>query len=201
MTQIHKGLQEVFGLQLSYPQLHRLKARAAGFYAETYASIQKDIVGSPVLHIDETTVNLRGKQGHVWVLASLTNVFYSYRESREARFLADLLMDFSGVLVSDFFTGYDALKCAQQKCLVHLLRDINEDLLRRPFDEELKSFGARFGLLLRDIFQTVDKYGLNKRHLQKHKKAATRFVEALCRQDVTSTALHRHQKKVPQRRR
>ena len=37
-----------------------------------------------------------------------------------------MLSHFGGVLVSDFYAGYDSINCAQQKCLVHLLRDINE---------------------------------------------------------------------------
>src|SRR5687767_367748 len=98
MSQIHKGLDEVFGLQLSYPQLHRLKARGAAFYNDTYRAIQKDIAASHVVHIDETTVKLRKEQAYVWVLTNRDRVFYLYRESREADFLTDLLAGFSGVL-------------------------------------------------------------------------------------------------------
>ena len=40
-----------------------------------------------------------------------------YRPNREAVFLQDLLKDFKGVLISDFYAGYDSLPCEQQKCL------------------------------------------------------------------------------------
>ena len=43
--------------------------------------------------------------------------------------LEDVLAGFEGVLVSDFYAGYDGVPCRQQKCLIHLMRDINEDLL------------------------------------------------------------------------
>ena len=46
--------------------------------------------------------------------------------------LEDLLDGFNGVLVSDFYAAYDLVPCAQQKCLIHLMRDINEDLHRNP---------------------------------------------------------------------
>src|SRR5438270_11553512 len=36
----------------------------------------------------------------------------------------------------------------QQKCLVHLLRDFNQDILANPWDEELKSLARVFGGLL-----------------------------------------------------
>ncbi len=57
-----------------------------------------------------------------------------------------------------------------QKCLVHLLRDINDALLKHPFDAEVKDFGYRFGELLRQIVDTIDRFGLRKRYLAKHKK-------------------------------
>jgi len=195
MLQVHKVLRDAFGLQLSYPQLYRFKALAAKMYSGTYQAIEKEIVGSTVIHIDETTVNLRRKTGYVWVITSMDSVCYLYRESREAGFLVDLLNGFSGVLVSDFFTGYDSLKCAQQKCLVHLMRDINEDLLRNPFDDELVAFAARFGHILRRIVETVDRYGLKRRHLQKHKKEALRLVESVCAAEPMSPALDRYRKR------
>ena len=76
-------------------------------------------------------------------------MYYFYKESRKGDFLEEMLRGFSGVVVSDFFTAYDSLKCPQQKCVIHLLRDINEDLLRNPFDEELRTvvqpFASRLG--------------------------------------------------------
>ena len=48
------------------------------------------------------------------------------------------LKDFKGVLVSDFYAAYDAIQCPQQKCLIHLIRDLNDDVLKHPFDEEMK---------------------------------------------------------------
>jgi hypothetical protein len=67
--------------------------------------------------------------------------------------------------------------CAQKKCLIHLMRDINEDLYKNPFDEDLKEIAGRFGVLLRGIVETIDSYGLKARNLSKHKKAALGFVE------------------------
>ena len=85
------------------------------------------------------------------MFTNLTTVAYVYAESRESTILEDVLNGFSGVLVSDFYAAYDSIPCAQQKCLIHLMRDINEDLHKNPFDEDLKEIARRFGALLRDI--------------------------------------------------
>src|SRR5246127_3039759 len=116
--------------------------------------------------------------GHfVWVFTNMTTVAYVYAESREANILKDVLDGFRGVLVSDFYAAYDSVPCAQQKCLIHLMRDINEDLHKNPFDDELKEIAGRFGALLREIVETIDIYGLKARHLRKHRKPAEKFIE------------------------
>src|SRR5258708_20857657 len=113
----------------------------------------------------------------MWVFANLTTVAYVYAESRESAILEDLLDGFSGVLVSDFYAAYDSVPSAQEKCLIHMMRDINEDLHRNPFDNELKEIARRFGALLREIVETIDTYGLKTRHLGKHRQSAAGFLE------------------------
>jgi hypothetical protein len=112
-------------------------------------------------------------------LTNLEDVAYIYRPSREADFLHGLLRGFKGVLVTDFYTGYDSLPCDQQKCLVHLIRDINSDMMSNPYDEEFKSLAGEFGALLRSIVGTIDRYGLKRRHLHKHKAEAAQFFRVL----------------------
>jgi Transposase IS66 family len=72
----------------------------------------------------------------------MDKVYYFYRPSREGSFLKEMLAQFKGVLVSDFYAAYDALPCTQQKCIVHFVRDIDDDLLRNPLDTELKCITA-----------------------------------------------------------
>jgi len=71
-----------------------------------------------------------------------------------------VLKDFNGVLVSDFYAAYDSLNCAQQKCLIHLIRDLNEDLYKEPFNEEFKELVGDVAALVRPMIETVDKFGL-----------------------------------------
>jgi hypothetical protein len=176
MSKVRKSLGDVFGLHLDQRMLDRTKARIAAFYEPLYADIFNGILASPVLHIDETTVRLRKLQGYVWVFATFDRVYYLYRPTRETEFLREMLSPFRGVLVSDFYTGYDFLPCEHQKCLVHLVRDIDDDVLRNPLDEELKRLAEAFGSLLRSIVGTIDRFGLRCRHLKKHKKEVIRFM-------------------------
>jgi predicted RecB family nuclease len=167
----------LFDLPLKKSTAYQIKADMAEKYMPTYRGILRQIANGALVHADETKGVVKGGGHYVWVFANLTTVAYVYAESREAAILADLLDGFHGVLVSDFYAAYDSVPCAQQKCLIHLMRDINEDLHKNPFDDELKEIARRFGSLLREIVETIDTYGLKARHLGKHKQSAVGFVE------------------------
>lgn len=110
--------------------------------------------------------------------------------------LADRLEDFSGVLVSDFFTAYDSIDCPQQKCWIHLIRDMNEDMKAEPFDAELKEIVQAFASVARPIIETVDRYGLAKNHLQMHKNVAMKFLEKVDIINVSSERATKYQKRI-----
>ena len=90
------------------------------------------------------------------------------------------------MLISDFYAAYDSLQCPQQKCLIHLIRDINESLFKNPFDNELKEMGKDFTQLLAPIIETVDRYGLKRRHLHKHAESVGRFLVKVGNTSYTS---------------
>ncbi|HKI16456.1 MAG TPA: hypothetical protein VKA15_01170 [Isosphaeraceae bacterium] len=60
-----------------------------------------------------------------------------------------------------------------------LIRDMNHDLLANPFDNEFKSLVSEFGQLLRTIVATIDRYGLKRRHLNKHTEDVERFFRTI----------------------
>jgi hypothetical protein len=172
-------LEDFFGLCIDRTELHGIRALMANRYRKTCDRILTRLVGGRLVHADETDVALRRGKGYVWVLASQEDVLYLYRPNREAGFLRDLLAGFEGVLVSDFYSGYDSLDCPQQKCLVHLIRDLNDDLIANPFDDEFKALAGEFGRLLRSIVDTIDRHGLHRRHLQCHKAEVSHFFRDL----------------------
>ena len=90
-----------------------------------------------------------------------------------------LLKDFKGVLVSDFYAAYDAIQCPQQKCLIHLIRDLNDDLLKHPYDEELKRLAWPLRILVKPMVETIDRYGLKSRFLRKHLASVDRFYRRI----------------------
>lgn len=187
--------EDCFGLRIRFQEIHMLKSLMARRYREACRRILNRILKGALIHSDETHANLKKDKGYVWVMTNLEDVLYMYRPNREAAFLQDLLKDFKGVLVSDFYSGYEPLPCEQQKCLIHLIRDINDDLKCNPYDEEFKGLASEFSKLLRSIVSTIDKYGLTKRHLHKHKAEVTRFFGDLASRVYRSELADGYQKR------
>ncbi len=181
-------LLDLFGLNVCGHEIMMFRTLLARKYEGTYEAILKKILAGTLVHIDETEIKLRGESGYVWVLTSVDEVYYMYRPNREGGFLQELFKEFRGVIVSDFYGAYDALPCQQQKCLIHLMRDMNQLLLNNPFDEDLQSITRPFGTLLRSIITTVDKHCLKRKHLEEYERGIAEFAEALARQSLCSEA-------------
>ena len=160
LKRIRGMIEELFGLRMSLTEINMFKGLMARYYRRAQERLLRKMLCGNLLHINETEVKLRTGKGYVWVLTNLEDVVYLYRPTREGDFLRDLLKDFKGVLVSDFYAAYDSLDCPQQKCLIHLVRDMNQELLSNPFDEEIKAITQPFGVLLRAIVATIDEHAI-----------------------------------------
>jgi len=176
---VNTSLNRLFGLQLPAGTAHRFKADAAEAYVETYEALLARLTAGSLIHADETRISVDGRDAFVWVFTSMEEVAYIFTETREAEFVHTLLANFKGVLVSDFFAGYEGLPCAQQKCLVHLIRDLNDALHKHPFDDELTRLARRFTSLLQPMVKTVDRFGLKSRFLKRHCASVAHFYKEL----------------------
>jgi hypothetical protein len=177
-------LNKLFGFQMDEIVVRRFKERGAEYYRETRKKILSEMVAGSVIHADETRIRLHGKTGYVWVFTTFREVAYFYAETREGSLVQGALDGFQGVLVSDFYAAYDSIPCAQQKCLLHLMRDLNEAVLDNPYDEGVKEIAAAFAELLGAIVKTIDRWGLKSRFLRKHLVDVARFYKRISRRDT-----------------
>jgi len=185
-----KSLGELFGMTLARGSINRLKAIRASRYEGGYQAILARVAGGKLIHADETKVEVDGKDAYVWVFTNLQDVAFVFSESREASTPQTIMKDFHGVLVSDFYAAYDSINCPKQKCLVHLIRDLNDDLRKQPFNSEMTELAMGFAGLARPMIESVDRFGLRAYHLRKHKSAVNRFFERLSKRDYqTESAL------------
>jgi predicted RecB family nuclease len=188
---IGRSLAGLFGMSLPRTTVNRLKSRAAKTYMHTCTAMIESLVSGHLLHCDETPITIDGKREFVWVFCNSDRVVFRRTETREGLFLKELLLQFKGVLVTDFYRAYDSIRCPQQKCLIHLMRDLNNDLYKEPFNEELKALASEFGSLLKQIVDTIDRFGLKARYLRKHGQDVTDSSET-CQNAATRARLLRN---------
>ena len=123
---IQRALADLHGLTLSVGAVVDLLRRSASHGAGAVTQIRDRARSRAVAHADETGWRENGRNGYVWLLATPEGERYvEYHHSRAGAVANSLLgEEFRGVLVSDFYGGYnDTPGGRHQRCWVHLLRD------------------------------------------------------------------------------
>ena len=190
---IAMSLNDLFGFSFKRNFLTQIMPLFSKRHQATYDRIKEKLRQGQLIHADETKGVVKTHSGYVWVFTNLEEVVYTYNPTREGNVLTEMLKGFDGVLVSDFYSVYDTAKCRQQKCLIHLMRDINDDVFHNPFDEELKQIARRFVAVLKPIIDTIDKSGLRQYFLKRHKDDVTCFFTYLSEQLFGSEVAQRYQ--------
>jgi len=194
--QIESNFFELFSLHIPKSTIHEFKTYMFNFYDYTYRQLKKKILNSNVIYMDETPLIMKNEKGYAWILTNEEEVISFYKATREGEFLKDFFRNFKNILVTDFYAAYDSIDCLQQKCLIHFIRDFNDDLLKNPFDLEFKQIAQIFTSILQNIVNTIDKYGLKKRNLYKHKKEVNKFINEVLTTKYSSEVSIQYQKRI-----
>lgn len=133
LASVHRLALSVGGIVSALGQVARAGAAPV---AQTLAAIR----ASPVVHADETGWREDGVNRYLWTFSTPTHCYYT-SGSREKGMVDTVLgPEFSGVLVSDFYAAYDHYDGVQQKCWVHLLRDLDALVRAEPADAGLRAW-------------------------------------------------------------
>jgi hypothetical protein len=184
--QIESNLYEFHKLAIGKSNLHYFKNYIQKYYDSTYKFITNKILSSDILYADETPLKMRKEDGYAWVFTNNKEILSIYQPTREGNFLKDFLGNFNGILISDFYAACDSIDCIHQKCLIHLIRDMNDDLLKNPFNEELKFITKKFTTLIQKIVKTIDRFGLKKRYLSKYRENADIFFNQIAKKSFST---------------
>jgi transposase len=138
IRQIREVLQTLHGFEVSLGEivevLHRISTHAQPVLDDLKAQIR----ASPAVQADETGWREDGKNGYIWSVSTPTVRYYEYHHSRAGEVVKRLIGDeFSGVLGSDFYAGYNTHQGLHQRCWVHFLRDIHDLKKAHPDDAPL----------------------------------------------------------------
>ena len=142
-------------LKLSEGEITAVLNTVAGLAGPVHRRLKQEIRGSPVVHGDETGWRQNGRNGYLWSFSTPAVKYLLYRKSRGRQVVREAIGDeFEGVLVSDFYGGYNVHQGYHQRCWAHLLRDINKLIADYPDHYQLKQWTAD----VTSVFQTAKDY-------------------------------------------
>ena len=149
---------EVFNYHLQFKMspggLVQMWHRLADILYSWYEEIIEDIQNAGVLHGDETGWRVNGKTHWLWCFTSKKATIFTIERSRAGPVVLEFIKEcFDGVFVSDFWGAYNVLSCAQQKCLVHLLRDLERVWKAKDSRGDWPKFSKKLKRLIRDAIR------------------------------------------------
>jgi len=174
---ITQVMEDMFSERTSQATVVRFVRHLSAYYSDTEKLLIQRIRESHFVHVDETKINIQGEDHYAWVFTDGKHVVFRKTATREASLVHEFLSGFTGILISDFYPGYDSVECRQQKCWSHLIRDINEDLWKEPFNEEFELFVVDVRNLIVPILEAIQRFGPKKRHLNKYKRRVDQFYK------------------------
>jgi transposase len=116
----------VLHLSVSSGQIVSLLHTVAKQGEGTYSDLKKSLRASDFVHADETGWRENGKNGYVWSFSTPLLRYFVYDKSRAHTVPKSVLGEaYGGILLSDFYGGYNYHYGWHQRCWVHLLRDVH----------------------------------------------------------------------------
>ena len=157
--QIQAYLATLHGFKLSLGELVYLLNQVREATKTTVAGLKAEMQASEIVHADETGWQEDGVNGYLWSFSTPGGAdgrgavrYYEHDQHRSQAVAKRMLgarsgAGFKGVLVSDFYAGYNEYSGKHQRCWVHLLRALHELKEKHPADQTVEEWAVRVGAL------------------------------------------------------
>lgn len=138
---IQRLLEGLYGVHISLGEISEILHRVAGFGRKKVQWILRRIRGSRHVHGDETGWREDGINGYLWSFSTPELRYFHFERSRAGAVAQKILgLCFGGVLVCDFYGGYNWYGGPIQRCWVHFLRDLRKLIDAHPDNESVRDW-------------------------------------------------------------
>ena len=126
-SKIQMMFKELCGLTVTDSALAQALQRLA-YWLEVEEQVVLDAArASPWIHGDETGWKIAGTNHWLWDFVNEKLALYRIERSRGQKIPEEVLgRNYRGILLSDFLSAYDKSGRRRQRCLVHLIREMNQ---------------------------------------------------------------------------
>ena len=179
-------LMELYGLKLSRSTILHMESRVAKEFSEYYVRLRDEIRAGKAVHFDDTGWPVNGTNNWLWAFVSKAAAWYTVKDTRRGVVAEDTLgKDYRGVVCLDFYPSYDKLPYRQQKCLIHLLRDVGKARKRgRKVSLQFRRFERKIRRIVQDAVMVYEGIDDKNTRLQR-KRLLEERVLSLCSRRYT----------------
>jgi transposase len=139
---VQQLMEDVFGLPLGGGTIESANKECYERLEESERQIKEGLLGSKVIHCDETGIRCANKTQwiHVTCNERFTYYFLHPKRGKEAMDEIGILPRYKGNCVHDRWSSYERYECIHSYCNVHLLRELRfvEEEMERRWAEEMK---------------------------------------------------------------
>lgn len=164
--------EKAFNLKISSSSISgfmdQLKRQAQPIYNNLLSSLKE---GS-FIHADETGWPLDGKNHWLWKFSN-KKICISHIDKSRGQNVVDKMIGskYKGVLISDFLSAYNKIAAkAKQRCLVHILRDLDKVMEYWHDDLEVLRYCERLKKILEDAISLYNEYKNKRRDKAYHSR-------------------------------
>ncbi|MFA6636130.1 MAG: IS66 family transposase, partial [Candidatus Omnitrophota bacterium] len=127
--------RKMFGLKIAVSSIAGFRDQVAREAKPLYEQIKEQLKASMVIHADETGWRLDGDNQWLWKFSNKRVSLTHIDKSRGQKVVDDVLgEEYDGFLVSDFLSAYNKINSKKQRCLAHIMRDLEKVI--KYWDEE-----------------------------------------------------------------
>ena len=152
--------KKVFNLDIATSSITGFKGKLKEKALPLYGQLLESLKQSPFIHADETGWRLDGKNCWLWKFSNKSICYSHIDKGRGQKVVEDILgKSYDGVLISDFLSAYNRINAkAKQRCLVHILRDLNKVTEYWHNDKEILRYCKRLKNIFEDSMELYKEY-------------------------------------------
>lgn len=156
-NRIQDYFKEQIGIPLSEGSIYNFNKEAYNLLEKFEETVKSKLVGSYLVHSDETGVNINGKRKWLHSASNELWTYYYPHEKRGCEAMNDIgiLPNFNGILCHDHWKPYYQYNCLHSLCNAHHLRE-----LERAIEQDDQKWAKDMQLLLLEINKSKKNIGI-----------------------------------------
>jgi len=157
---IQRVFEKMFNLKVVPSSIVGFRDQLKREALPTYKRLIESLKKGKFIHADETGWKIDGDNAWLWKFSNKKVCVTHTDMSRGQRVVEDMLgKEYKGTLISDFLSAYNKISAKnKQRCLVHILRDLEKVIKYWQDDEEVIRYCGRLKKILEDGIALYNEY-------------------------------------------